>query len=237
MEKENLLKFIQKYSLGGLIESVVWKAEDKKLSVRFISDDKTLLGQVEFDGYDAQPFNVGIYTTSTLKSLVSVLDESLSIKIENVNDRAVSMKITSEDTSTTYQLADISVISVVPELKKLPDFDVEVEMSSAMIDRFVKSKTAMSDVSTFTMHTDDGDLKMTIGYSNASSNRITLLCQKKYPKQVKPISFSATYLKEIFVANKGATSAKLFVSTDGLAFVEFDIDNFKSRYYLVEISN
>lgn len=237
MEKANLLKFIQKYSLGGLIESVVWKADNKKLSVRFISDDKTLLGEVHMDGYDDQDFNVGIYTTSTLKSLVSVLDDALDIKVENFNDRPVSLKISSDGATTTYQLADISVISSVPELKKLPDFDVEVEMSETMIDRFVKSKSALSDVDTFTMHTEDNDLKMTIGYSNVSSNRITLLCQKGYKKQVKPISFSAKYLKEVFVANKGATSAKLLVSTDGLAFVEFDIDNFKSRYYLVEISN
>ena len=44
MNKQNLLRFIQKYSLGGLIESVAWNAEGNKLMVRFISDDKTLLG-------------------------------------------------------------------------------------------------------------------------------------------------------------------------------------------------
>jgi len=63
MNKNNLLKFIQKYSLGGLIESVAWNAEGTKLSVRFISDDKTLLGEVEFNAFTSTPFNVGIYTT------------------------------------------------------------------------------------------------------------------------------------------------------------------------------
>ena len=44
MNKQHLLRFIQKYSLGGVIESVAWNAEGTKLSVRFISDDKTMLG-------------------------------------------------------------------------------------------------------------------------------------------------------------------------------------------------
>ncbi len=54
---------------------------------------------------------------------------------------------------------------------------------------------------------------------------------------VKPISFSAKYLKEILTANKEATSAKLKVSVDGLAHVEFQIDEFVCKYYLVEIQN
>ena len=51
MNKQNLLRFIQKYSLGGLIESVAWNAEGNKLMVRFISDDKTLLGEVDFNAF------------------------------------------------------------------------------------------------------------------------------------------------------------------------------------------
>ena len=70
MNKNNLLKFIQKYSLGGLIESVAWNAEGTKLSVRFISDDKTLLGEVEYNAYTSTQMNVGIYTTSLLKNMI-----------------------------------------------------------------------------------------------------------------------------------------------------------------------
>lgn len=51
---------------------------------------------------------------------------------------------------------------------------------------------------------------------------------------VKPISFSAKYLKEILTANKEATSAVLKVSTQGLAHIQFKIDDFTASYYLVE---
>jgi hypothetical protein len=237
MNKNNLLKFIQKYSLGGLIESVAWNAEGTKLSVRFISDDKTLLGEVEYNAYTSTQMNVGIYTTSLLKNMIGVLDNDLTLKVDKAGDKSVSLKLSSDETETSYQLADLGVIPPVPDLKTLPDFGISIEMASTMIDKFIKAKGALSDVDTFTIFTEGGDLKMAIGYSSISTNRVTFTAQKDYAETVKPISFSAKYLKEILTANKEATSAKLKVSTDGLSNVEFQIDDFVCKYYLVEISN
>jgi hypothetical protein len=106
-----------------------------------------------------------------------------------------------------------------------------------MIDKFIKAKGALSDIDTFTVFTEKGDLKMAIGYSSISTNRITFTCQKGYSGDVKPISFSAKYLKEILTANKDATAAKLQVSADGLCHIQFQIDDFVCKYYLVEIAN
>ena len=237
MNKNNLLKFIQKYSLGGLIESVAWNAEGNKLSVRFISDDKTLLGEVEFNAYTSTPMNVGIYTTSLLKNMIGVLDSDLTLKVDKAGEKSVSLKLASDETETSYQLADLGVIPPVPDLKTLPDFGISIDMASNMIDKFIKAKGALSDVDTFTIFTEGGDLKMAIGYSSISTNRVTFTAQKDYAQTVKPISFSAKYLKEILTANKEATNAKLKVSTDGLSNVEFQIDDFVCKYYLVEISN
>ena len=237
MNKQSLLRFIQKYSLGGLIESVAWNAEGTKLSVRFISDDKTLLGEVEFNAFTSTPFNIGIYTTSLLKNMVGVLDSDIALKVEKSGDRAITLKLASDETETSYQLADLGVIPAVPDLKKLPEFGISIEMASTMIDKFIKAKGALSDIDTFTIFTEAGDLKMAIGYSSISTNRVTFTCEKGFKEEVKPISFSAKYLKEILTSNKEATSAKLKVSADGLAHIEFIIDEFICKYYLVEISN
>jgi hypothetical protein len=237
MNKNNLLKFIQKYSLGGLIESVAWNAEGTKLSVRFISDDKTLLGEVEFNGFTSTGFNVGIYTTSLLKNMIGVLDSDIALKVDKAGDKAVTLKLNSDDTETSYQLADLGVIPPVPDLKALPEFGIDIDMTSQMVDRFIKAKGALSDVDTFTIFTEGGDLKMAIGYSSISTNRVTFTVIKGFDGDVKPISFSSKYLKEILTSNKEATNAKLKVSVDGLAHVEFQIDDFICKYYLVEISN
>ena len=237
MNKQHLLRFIQKYSLGGVIESVAWNAEGNKLSVRFISDDKTMLGEVDFDGFTSTPFNIGIYTTSLLKNLVGILDNDLTLKVDSVGDKATVLKLSSDETETSYQLADLGVIPSVPDLKMMPEFGISIEMASNMIDKFIKAKGALSDIDTFTVFTEGGDLKMAIGYSTISTNRVTFTAIKGFDGDIKPISFSAKYLKEILTANKEATTAKLKVSTDGLAHVEFKIDEFTCKYYLVEISN
>ena len=237
MNKQHLLRFIQKYSLGGVIESVAWNAEGNKLSVRFISDDKTMLGEVDFDGFTSTPFNIGIYTTSLLKNLVGILDNDLTLKVDSVGDKATVLKLSSDETETSYQLADLGVIPSVPDLKMMPEFGISIEMASNMIDKFIKAKGALSDIDTFTVFTEGGDLKMAIGYSSISTNRVTFTAIKGFDGDIKPISFSAKYLKEILTANKEATTAKLKVSTDGLAHVEFKIDEFTCKYYLVEISN
>ncbi|CAB4143280.1 hypothetical protein UFOVP449_148 [uncultured Caudovirales phage] len=237
MNKQNLLRFIQKYSLGGLIESVAWNAEGNKLMVRFISDDKTLLGEVEYKAFTSNAMNVGIYTTSLLKSMIGILDNDIALKVDKAGDKSVSLKLSSDETETSYQLADLGVIPPVPDLKALPEFGITIDMAPTMIDKFIKAKGALSDIDTFTVFTEGGDLKMAIGYSSISTNRVTFTCQKSFDGDVKPISFSAKYLKEILTANKEATSAKLKVSIEGLSHVEFQIDDFVCKYYLVEISN
>ena len=47
MNKITLDTFIQKYNLGGAVNSVKWISDGATLSTKFISGDKSLLGHVE----------------------------------------------------------------------------------------------------------------------------------------------------------------------------------------------
>ena len=235
MNKTRVTRFIQKYNLAGLVESVAWKAADGKLVTRFISDDKTVLGEIQLDNFTQTTPDLGIYTTSTLTKLLSVVGEDIELDIQQIEGKAVNLFIKSDDTKAQFQLADLAVIPSVPDLKSLPDFDVEIGFDGKFIDKFIKAKNALSDVDTFTVLAESNELKMVLGYSNVNSNRIVFSIDKGYTKEVKPISFSAKYLKEIFSANKEATSVVLKISTSGLAHVEFKIDDFTAKYYLVEV--
>jgi len=55
MEKQQLNRFVSKYNLAGLVESVKWESKEGSLTTAFISDDKSVLGSVtmkEFEGTD-----------------------------------------------------------------------------------------------------------------------------------------------------------------------------------------
>ena len=234
MNKAKLTRFIQKYSLGGLVESVAWKAGDNKLVTRFISDDKTVLGEIQLDNFAFTSPDLGVYTTSTLSKLLSVVGEDIELEAQEIESKAVNLFVKSENTKVQFQLADLAVIPNVPDLKKLPDFDVDINFDGAFIDKFIKAKNALSDVDTFTILTEKKELKVVLGYSNINSNRVVFVVDKDYSGDVKPISFSAKYLKEILTANKEATAVVLKVSTQGISHVEFKIDDFNARYFLVE---
>jgi hypothetical protein len=235
MDKNRLSRFISKYNLAGLVESVQWNSENKTLSTRFISDDKTVLGLVTLNEFEFEDSSIGVYNTNTLKSLLNVLGNDVNLTLKKIDEKPISLSLTSDSTAVQYQLADLAVIPNVPELKQLPEFNIVIDMDSNFIEKFIKAKSALSDIDNFTVLTEKGKLKIVIGYSNINTNRVELVVNDNYDGEVKPISFSAKYFKEILSANKEANKATLAVSKDGLSHVEFAVDGFTSSYYLVEV--
>lgn len=230
MKKQSIENFMAKYSLGGEIESVKIESNDTSMSVQFISDDKTLLGNVLSDNGNFPNGQFGIYTTSKLKSLLSVLEPNV-----NINSAEAYIKFSDNNTSVNYMLADLAVIPVVPDLKQLPDFDVEITLDDDFISKFIKAKAALNESDTFTFECKDGDGRVILGYSTLNTNRISLKVDCKCNGNIQPISFSARYLKEILNSNRSSKSASLKISSQGLAYVSFSTDEIQSNYYLVQI--
>lgn len=230
MKKESIENFINRYSLGGEIESVKINSNDDSMDVNFISDDKTLLGSVSIDNGNFPNGEFGIYTTSKLKSLLTVLESSVNIK-----SAESYIKFSDNNTSVNYMLADLSVIPAVPDLKQLPPFDVDITLDNDFTSKFIKSKSALSESDTFTFECKDGNGEIILGYSTLNTNRISMKVDCKCSGDIQPISFSARYLKEILNSNRGSKSASLKISSKGLAHVSFTTDEIKSDYYLVEI--
>ena len=237
MEKQSLNRFVSKYNLAGLVESVKWESKDGSLTTSFISDDKSVLGSVSMNEFDSSDSTFGVYDTSKLTKMLSVLGDDIDFSINDIDGKPVSLKFKDGSTSVNYMLADLSVIPNVPDLKQLPPFDVEIKLDSNFISKFIKAKGALADENNFTFVCKDGKSQIILGYSNINTNRIIIDVDAECTNEVEPISFSATYLKEILVANREATDATLKISSQGLSHIHFEIDNYTSDYYLVEITS
>ena len=236
MEKQSLNRFVSKYNLAGLVESVKWESKDGSLTTSFISDDKSVLGNVtmkEFDGTDA---SFGVYDTTRLNKMLSVLGDDVDFSINDIDGKPVSLKFKDGSTSVNYMLADLSVIPNVPDLKQLPPFNVEIKLDSNFISKFIKAKGAL-DENNFTFTCKDGKGQIILGFSNINTNRINIDVDCVCDGDIEPISFSATYLKEILVANREATDATLKISSQGLSHIHFEVDTYEANYYLVEIQS
>jgi hypothetical protein len=236
MQKTKFEKFISKYNLGGSCESVVFKSNGTDLSVRAISDDKNVLGEVVFKNASFPEGDFGVYETKKLRSILSVLDENLEIKVNSANEKITGLNITDGETKATFVLADISVVPVVPELKKLPPMDFTITLDEKFVNTFIRAKGALNEVDTFTVISDGKDTtaSVVIGHSNINTNRIAINATTDKTVELAPINFSAKYFKEILVANKDATNGTLEVSSKGLARATFEVDNISTTYYLVQ---
>jgi hypothetical protein len=238
MEKSKLEKFITKYNLGGSCESVLIISDGNTLSVRSISSDKNVLGEISLDGIKFPEGEFGVYETKKLRSILNVLDENLTIKPNAVNGKTTGLNITDGSTKATFVLADTSVIPVVPDLKKLPPMDFSITLDEKFVNTFIKAKGALSDVDTFAVMSKgvENTADVVIGHSNLNTNRITVTAKTDTAVKMEPINFSANYLREILNANKEINNGTLEVSSKGLSVVKFSGLGYTSTYYLVQIS-
>ena len=169
--------------------------------------------------------------------MLSVLENDINLSTTKVEGKTVSLNISDKATSANYMLADLSVIPVVPDLKQLPNFNVDISIDSSFITRFNKAKGALADEKNFIFECKGGKGQIIIGHSNINTNRISIDVDCKCDGDVEPISFSADFLKEILNANRDAKTASLKISTDGLAHLHFNVDTYTSDYYLVQIQS
>jgi hypothetical protein len=238
MQKSKLDRFIQKYNLGGNVNSVKWKSSGDSLSTSFVTPDKSLLGNVKVDKFSFEEAELGVYQTDQLKSLIGVLGDDVSLDVSRAGDKAYSLKVKNGPVSVDYVLSDLSVIADPPALKRLPEFGTQIKLDNSFINTFIKGKSALSDIDTFTiLNNGSGGVEIVIGYSSTNTNRVNIPVETTIKDLTDPVTFNANLFKEVLVANRECTSAILEVSNEGLAKVNFKVDDYDSTYYVVAMQD
>jgi len=236
MNKNKLERFISKYTLGGLVNSVKWTIKDNILSTIFDTPDKTVLGKVSVNKFPFENAALGVYTTDQLQKLLSVLSDNIELTLTKIDKRAVSLHITSQQTSVNFVLADTAVISEPHHFQSqtIPEFETIIDIDTSFINTFIRAKSALPDVETFTI-INNGTLRVIIGYSLTNTNRVTIPVKGQEDFLFEPMSFNANVFKEILFANRECTSAQLKLSNKGLAHIQFNIDDYSAEYYIVAV--
>ena len=237
MNKYVLTRFISKYNLNGNVSSVVINSKNDTLSTRFITGDKSLLGELKLDNWTFEDANLGVYDTEQLSKLLDVLSDDIEIKLKSFDTKAVALEVSDDYAKVNYMLSDLSVINQPPELKQLPEFQVKIKVDTKFITKFIAGKGALPDTDTFTVVTDNDTAKIVIGYSAINTNRVTLPVETETFEDINRVSFNANLFKEVLSANKECESALLEVSEQGLSRISFNIDDYSVVYYLVAVQD
>ena len=233
MQKTKLNRFIQKYNLNGNVNSVKWTSKDNTLTTNFVTSDKSLMGNVKVENFQFDDGHVGVYTTDQLVKLLGVLGEDVTLDVSRAGDKAYSLKVKNGVVSIDYTLSDLSVIPDPPQLKRLPDFQTQIKVDSSFIDTFIKGKSALADAETFTVVNGKTGPQVVIGYASTNTNRVNIPVETTSNGLTDNVSFNANLFRDVLSANKECTSATLEVSNEGLARINFKVDDYNSTYYIV----
>jgi hypothetical protein len=235
MEKSKFIGFVNRYYLAGNTDSAKLVVEDKTLNTKFISADQNVIGEVTLNQFDSANAELGVYATSQLLKMLTAVDEKIDISYGEVDKKIYSVNFKDSSANVTYMLADLSVIRQVPNLKSLPEFEVQIELNKDFSNTFIKAKNALPESDNFGVESKDGETKIIINHSSVNTNRIVFNTATKQTADMETVCFSAKLFKEILVANADATGL-LEVSSKGLARVTFSNADYSSTYYLVKLT-
>ena len=236
MDKSKLVKFINKYYLSGNVNSVAINSDGNGLSTRFVSGDKSLLGEVKLKNYSITEADFGVYQTDALLKMLSVLDNDVSIDLVKAEDKAISLDAKDSGAKVRYMLSDLSVINTPPQLKQIPEFELLLNVDKTFVSKFISGKGALPDTESFTIVSGDKP-EVVIGYSSIATNRVAVPVENQTDNTIDNISFNANLFKDVLEANKECEAAVLEVSSEGLARITFNVSDYESTYYLVAVQN
>ena len=237
MDKYKLTRFIDKYHLNGNVNAVVINSKGDTLSTRFITGDKALLGELEMNSWNFQDVELGVYDTEQLSRLLGVLDDDVTLNLTQSGDKAIALEISDQYSKVNFMLSDKSVINQPPPLKGIPEFQLKIKVDTNFIQRFISGKSALPDTDTFTVITSNDGVKLVIGYSSINTNRVTIPVETETYEDIDKVSFNANLFRDVLVANKECESATLHVSEQGLAKINFKVDQYDATYYLVAVQD
>jgi len=242
MKKSDLLKFVELYNLAGTVEKVKLESDGTDLKTSFVTEDKTLYGTLTYHGLKFEQGEYGIHDTKQFLKMLNVLEEEITVEVVRLDDnRPAGLQFSDKNTESLAMLADLSVIPKAPLGVNVGKVDLEINLDEEFIERYIRAKNALSEVTTFSFVTNakTGKVEMIIGYSNINSNRIRLEISPT-PGKDKPaqqVSFNADYFKEILVKNRGMTGTILKVNSAGLGHLHFKTTDYDANYYLLKVTN
>ena len=178
MNKQILTSIIDKYHLGGTVESVKWIIKDKNIVINFITPFKNLVGKITSSNIDLEDSEIGIYNTSQFVKLVKIMDNYIVLKL-NKSERGTPLELTLADNQyvLNYYLSDLNLIETVPNINEPETYDATLSINNEFIEKFVNAKKALGDIKQFIIKTEYDEnegtqLVVTIGEGNGYANKI-----------------------------------------------------------------
>ena len=236
INKLQLQSIISKYYLNTN-ESVKWETENKMLNINFMSPTKDVIGKVACSDFELEDSTLAVYDTKKLSNLISICNGDLLLELEKTNKIFTKLKISDLNFNLTYALSDSLLIGKVGTVN-IPEFVVELNLTSEDIDNLIKAKSALSQVDNMLITTTknlDGEnvCEFIFGDEAGHNNKITYQIIGNINEEGMKIPYNSDVFKTILHANKDMEEGTLKISSMGLMEYKFKSEGIESEYYVV----
>jgi hypothetical protein len=241
INKPELLSIISKYHLNGLNEAVRWEIKNNKLTIKFTSPDRSMIGVVTCDNFELEDSSVGVSNTTQLNKLLAITNGYLKLEYFKQHKLITKLIVSDNQFTLNYALADTMIIPKAGEFVGDGIYNIEASLDNESINAIVKAKSALADTDTVVFKPFIGadselQLEMLFGgnieYSNKVSFYLPDIKTNNLPKDFKA-HYNSELIKAIMYCNNDIAKGKMSINLDGIMKLSFDNDNIKSEYYLV----
>lgn len=241
INKADLVSIISKYYLNGMNEAVKWEIKDNKLTVKFTSPDRSMIGVVTHEGFELEDSTIGISNTTQLNKLLAITNGYLSLEYFKQHKLITKLIIADNQFTLNYALADTMIIPKAGEYVGDGQYNIEAMLDNESINAIVRAKSALADTDTvvfkpFINADNELQLEMLFGGDIEHSNKVSFYLPDINTNNL-PNNFKAHYnsnlIKEIMYCNKDVSNGTMGINLDGVMRLYFDNGSTKSEYYLV----
>jgi hypothetical protein len=234
MKKLVLAKFIEKYNLSGMNESVVWDIKSNTMHTTFSSEDRTLVGSIKCNSIELDDATFGIDDTTHLSKILNVMNEDIEMKLNTNGEKINSFVLSDNVFNSKFVVVEPSTIPKAGKVATIPEFELIIKIDAEFISKFLSAKNALPEANVFAIKSYDNIVEIIMNYSNNNVNTITYNIDGKSNINFQPTLFSAEKVKSILVANKYCDNGVLSISQGGISEYKFIEKNYTSTYYLVK---
>lgn len=235
LSKSRMLSTISRYSLGNEIKRVKWKIEDGELFTGFVSPDNSVFGVLTVQDFPIEDSKIGIFDTKRLKALVRILEDEFTVSLEKHGGEYRLMVLDDGKKTIQFELASLDVIPNTPQLKRLPDWQVEAEITDEFIDDFRSAEGAINQ-DQFGIKTDADGVNVVVGETSdgRNSNKVNIPLQvDSFEPLSSPVVFRSDLFAEILKANQDNETGYWEISEEGLCRVSFEGEDWETTYYIL----
>jgi len=236
MKKAKLEKFIKKYNLNGLCNSVKISNKGGNILTSFTTDQKDVLGFVMCSDVklSEDPIDFGIFNTQTFQKILNAMQSDVNVSFDEEDGKVKALHLVDDVFSSTIQLADLDIIETAPQINETPPTDIKISINVIGIDQFIKAKGALADSERMAFVQGSDGVKLVLNHAEHATDTISLDMQSEVVGGSIPVmSFNADKFKEILSANKDCLSGTIELSSQGLMTIIFKGDDFQSKYLQV----